>query len=104
MVWFVIAVAFGGVWTYAFYREDVHDREPWWLLGVALLGGAASMWAALMLENRLLPHGVPMEGTLRERLQSVFLVAGPVEEICKFLAVWLLIWPRALFNEPMDGI
>jgi protease PrsW len=104
MVWFVIAVAFGGVWTYAFYREDIHDREPWWLIGVALLGGAASMWLALWIENRLLPNGVAEDAKLLLRLKAVYLVAGPVEEFCKFLAIFLLVWPRSQFNEPMDGI
>jgi RsiW-degrading membrane proteinase PrsW (M82 family) len=104
MGWGVIALAFAGVWVYAFHREDVHDREPVWMLGVALLGGAASMALALWLEDRLLPHGPDLDGTLIERWKAVFLVAGPVEEICKFAAVWLLVWPRAHFNEPMDGI
>src|SRR5215208_4377145 len=104
MVWFVIALAFGGVWTYAFYREDVHDREPWWLMLLALIGGAGSMWLALWMENKLLPQGISEDATLLVRLKAVFFVAGPVEEFCKFLPIWLLIWPRRSFNEPMDGI
>src|SRR5262249_9579612 len=35
---------------------------------------------------------------------ALFLVVGPVEELCKFAAVRLPIYPRAQFNEPMDGI
>lgn len=104
MVWFVIAIAFGGVWTYAFYRADEHDREPWWLIGVALLAGAGSMWLALWMEDRLLPNGIGEDATLKARLLAVFLVAGPVEEFCKFLAIFLFVWPWSYFNEPMDGI
>jgi RsiW-degrading membrane proteinase PrsW (M82 family) len=104
MVWITIALVFAGVWIYAFVREDIHDREPWWLLAVALLAGAASMFPALWLEGLLLPNGVDQDGPLIERLKAVFLVAGPVEEFCKFAAVWLLIWPRAHFSEPVDGL
>jgi RsiW-degrading membrane proteinase PrsW (M82 family) len=56
------------------------------------------------LEDALLPGGFDADGTLIHRLATVFLVAGPVEELCKFAVVWLLVWPRAAFNEPMDGI
>jgi RsiW-degrading membrane proteinase PrsW (M82 family) len=104
LVWGIIAVAFAGAWAYAFYREDIHDREPFWLLAVAFAGGAASMAGAWWLESRLLPGGGDLDGALLMRLRAVFLVAGPVEEVCKFAAVWLLVWPRASFNEPMDGI
>jgi protease PrsW len=104
MVWGIIALAFAGAWSYAFYREDIHDREPLWLLGLALLGGAASMVPALWLENWLLPAGPDLEGPLAARVGAAFLVAGPVEECCKFSVVWLLVRPRASFNEPMDGI
>src|SRR5947207_8219700 len=104
MGWGILALVIAAVWAYAFYREDIHDREPWWLLSTAVVGGAVSMLPALWLENRLLPAGIDLEGALQARLQAVFLVAGPVEELCKFGAVWLLVWPRASFNEPMDGI
>jgi len=103
MAWGVIAIVFAGAWAYAFYREDVHEREPVWLLALAVVGGALSMLLALWLENRLLP-GLDLEGDLAARLEAVFFVAGPVEELCKFVAVWLLVRPWASFNEPMDGI
>jgi len=104
MIWFAIAIAFGGVWTYAFYREDVHDREPWWMMLLALAGGVGSLWLALWLENRVLPDGVAEDATLLLRMKAVYLVAGPCEEFAKFLAVFLLVWPLRAFNEPMDGI
>src|SRR5207253_1368590 len=98
MAWGVIALLFAGAWAYAFYREDAFEREPLWLLAVAVVGGALSTVPALWLENRLLP-GMDLEGGLAARLGAVFFVAGPVEEFCKFAAVWLLIRPRASFNE-----
>ncbi len=104
MAWGIVALAFAAAWAYAFYREDIHDREPVWLLALAVLGGAASALPALWLENRLLPAGADLEGALSARLTAALLVAGPVEELCKFAAVGLLVCPRAAFNEPMDGI
>jgi RsiW-degrading membrane proteinase PrsW (M82 family) len=104
MVWGILALGIAAAWGYAFYREDIHDREPFWLLAVAVVGGAASALPALWLENRLLPAGIDLNGVLPVRLGAALLVAGPVEELCKFSAVWLLVWPRSAFNEPMDGI
>jgi RsiW-degrading membrane proteinase PrsW (M82 family) len=102
--WTLLAVAFAGVWTYAFYREDYRNPEPLWMVLLAMGGGAAALFLAGYLEDRLLPDATLSAGSLAARAKVAFLVAGPVEEGAKFLAVLLLVWPWTQFDEPVDGI
>ena len=104
MGWFVIAVAFAGLWLWAFYREDRLEREPLWMVAFALGWGALALIPALWLENRFLPSGLSPEDPLAARAVGLVLIVGPVEELCKFAGVRFHIWPRSQFNEPMDGI
>ena len=104
MGWFVIAVAFAALWLWAFCREDRLEREPFWMVAMALGWGALALLPALWLENRLLPAGLGPDDRLAVRAAGLLLIVGPVEELCKFAGVRFHIWPRSQFNEPMDGI
>jgi RsiW-degrading membrane proteinase PrsW (M82 family) len=104
MGWVVIAVLFAAVWIWAFHREDRHEREPVWVVGLAFVWGMLSMFLALFLEERLLPNGVSHDDELAVRAIAMLAVVGPVEELSKFAAVRLPIYRLAHFNEPMDGI
>jgi protease PrsW len=104
MVWWAIAAAFPVLWIWAFYREDRLEREPPWMLGVAFLLGCVAIIPARVLENVFLPHGLGSSDTLLARSVGVLLIAGPIEELCKFAPVRLHIYHWAQFNEPMDGI
>jgi RsiW-degrading membrane proteinase PrsW (M82 family) len=86
------------------YRYDMHEREPWWMLALAVAGGAVGMSAAFFLENAVLlaaaRSGLPYDHHLVHAL-----LAGTLEELAKFavpLAVLLLF--RRHFNDPMDGL
>ena len=103
MGWVVIAFAFAAVWVYAFYREDIRNPEPLWLVGIAVFGGVLALYAANSIEARV-TNLAAIEGTLAERARLSFLIAGPVEETLKFLAVAILISFNHRFDEPMDGI
>jgi RsiW-degrading membrane proteinase PrsW (M82 family) len=104
MAWLVVAVLFAAAWVWAFYREDRLEREPVWMVGLAFLWGMVAMIPALFLENQLLRQGLDPGDSLAMRAVALFLVVGPVEELCKFAAVRLHIYSHAQFNEPMDGI
>jgi RsiW-degrading membrane proteinase PrsW (M82 family) len=97
-------VLFAAVWVWAFHREDRHEREPVWMVGLAFVWGMLAIYPALFLEDRLLPQGVAPEDALALRALAMLAVVGPVEELCKFSAVRLPIYRHAHFNEPMDGI
>jgi RsiW-degrading membrane proteinase PrsW (M82 family) len=104
MIWFTLAFVFAGLWLYAFYREDKHEKEPIWMVALALGWGALSIYPALWLEGWLLPAGLSPEDSLRTRVIALMLIVGPVEELCKLAGVRFFLWPRTHFNEPMDGI
>jgi protease PrsW len=102
--WFMVAVLFALAWVWAFYREDRLEREPVWLVGAAFLWGMLGLLPALLLERWLLPNGLGIEDPLATRIVGLFLVVGPVEELCKFAGIRLHLYRHAQFNEPMDGI
>ena len=104
MLWVILAFAFAGVWVYAFYREDIRNPEPIWLVGLAVAGGMVAVPVAMWVEARLEQDPMAIYGSLASRAGLAFLVAGPVEEMAKFLAVALLIGFQSHFDEPMDGI
>lgn len=102
--WVVLAVFFAGIWVYALYREDRKNPEPLFMVLLAVAGGVGAELLADWLEWRLVPDISVLDGTLAERARTAFLVAGPVEELCKMLAVVLLVWPWSHFDEPVDGL
>ncbi len=102
--WTVLAIVFAGVWVYALYREDRKRPEPFWMVLLAMGGGIGAFFLADRVESRLLPFGVNTDASLLERARLAFLIAGPVEELAKFLAILILIWPWTHFDETVDGI
>lgn len=86
------------------YRYDMHEREPWWMLALAVAGGALAMSVAFFLENAVLlaaaRSGLPYD----HHVVHAFL-AGTLEEAGKFaIPVAALLIFRKQFNDPMDGL
>lgn len=104
MAWILLAVVFAALWVYAIYREDHRNPEPLWMLLLALLAGALAVPGADRMEGWLAPDLTAMTGSLFERGRIAFLVAGPVEEGLKLLAVLLLVRSWSHFDEAIDGI
>lgn len=81
------------------YKKDKYEKEPLGLLIVAFVGGMFSIPLALtgasMLENIYYSDSV---------FYSAFFEAALVEEVSKFIILFLLIWWNKNFNEYMDGI
>jgi RsiW-degrading membrane proteinase PrsW (M82 family) len=75
------------------YRKDRYEPEPLHLVAWIFFLGALSCIPAGLIEM-LFPDGV----------FSSVVVAPVVEETLKFLVVFLAIYPRPEFDEPMDGI
>ena len=57
------------------------------MVGIAFLLGVVAFVPAYYLEGWLLPNSVSVEDSLAVRSAALFLVVGPVEELCKFAAV-----------------
>ncbi|MDD1675013.1 MAG: PrsW family glutamic-type intramembrane protease [Methanomicrobiales archaeon] len=92
-----LAFAPGLFWLWYFYRRDVFEPEPAWLIARTFLLG--------MLIT--LPVGV-VEGLVSlAGLSDVYLVvvAAPViEELGKFAVVFFTVYHDREFDEPIDGI
>src|SRR5438094_3197686 len=106
----------GLVWLWMFYRTDRYQPEPRHLVAITFVLGALATLPAIGLEMlaaelypflRHVEHAMlaaEADRKLVPLLIGCFVVIGPIEEICKFLAVRLWIYRRPEFDEPIDGI
>ena len=90
----VLAVAPGIFWLWFFWRKDKFEREPASYIVRTFLLGAAVVLPAAFIENFL---------SVGEGVTDMMIV-GVVEELGKFLAVYLYVYRKSEFNEVMDGI
>ncbi len=104
-VWlFAAAVLPGILISYAIFRSDCYEREPWWLLLLCFASGGlmtipvayAELWALQRL-------GYP-PSSVKEAAMLAFGLLAPLEELAKWLLLVLIAFPSRAFNEPMDGI
>lgn len=102
---FMLAFAPGLFILLYVYLRDQYEREnPITVLRIFVWGTVAVL-PAIQLEHWLAPAARNLHSASTASLAvSVFLVIGPVEEICKFLVVWFGIFHSKEFNEPMDGL
>ena len=84
----------------AIYRQDKYEKEPFWLLLLAFIGGIVSIVLDLLLIAGVI-NPIWYSDTV---FYSAFMEAGFPEELCKFIVLFLLIWWNKNFNEHMDGI
>lgn len=93
-----VALAPSLFWLWYFWRQDRSTREGAGPMARAFLCGALAVIPAVILE---LLFSRPGEvATVLE----CFLVIGPAEELCKFLATLIAIRNEPDFDEPSDGI
>lgn len=90
----VSAVAPGLFWLWFVYSKDRYEPEPKKLIAKAFFVGMAVTVPAILLE--LLFHVN----------DYITIVAGApvIEELMKFLGVYLFFFRKKDFNEPVDGI
>jgi RsiW-degrading membrane proteinase PrsW (M82 family) len=85
------------------YRYDLHDREPWYMLVLATVMGAITMFSA----GKLQVWAMALGGTavVHDWNTWMALAAGITEEFAKLAVVVTIaaVLPR-MFNDPMDGI
>ncbi len=87
--------------TLLVYRYDMYEREPWYMIVLAVGLGWGAMWLAGLAETWTMNRfGEP------EHLDVIFAaIAATHEELARLLVVigLAIIVPRQ-FNDPMDGI
>jgi len=105
MIWTILFFLSAFLWIWAVYREDKRP-EPIFYVAVAFVLGGLTIVPSLFIEGLALkcPFLAQYQKSVYPRAALFFTVVGPVEEILKFLPIWLLFYPRKFFNKPMDGI
>jgi RsiW-degrading membrane proteinase PrsW (M82 family) len=86
-----------------FYRRDSQKREPVSLIWKTFLVGFLSVIPTALAEQVTETVLVPFGGQYVTLVRS-FIVAGLLEELSKFLVVFLFIYHRSEFDEVTDGI
>ena len=82
---------------YIYFRDA--NREPIWTV-LKAFGGGILVVALVLLVHRVLPTYIFDEIPFLR----AFISAAGVEECCKFLVLYWLIWKSQDFDEPFDGI
>jgi RsiW-degrading membrane proteinase PrsW (M82 family) len=90
----VLAVAPGIFWLWFFWRKDRYEKEPAGYLVKTFFLGALVVFPAALLEEVFTVQIFVVD----------MMIVGLVEEIAKFLAVFLYVYRKSEFNEVMDGI
>ena len=88
-------------------RLDAKRPEPASTRRLVAFFGMISVVPALAIELLLLQsvgEAVPPLGTYQGASFHAFVIAAGVEEACKILVVYWVVWKRPEFDERMDGI
>jgi len=90
-----------------FYLRDRYEREPLRHLVVAYLLGVFAMFAAVGISETVggwfSPAWLSLGGE-PARIVDAFLLAGLVEESCKWVMLMAAVYTWREFDEPMDGL
>jgi RsiW-degrading membrane proteinase PrsW (M82 family) len=98
----VLALAPALFLLFFIWLRDRYEREPLSLVLWTCAAGVLSALVALIIELAL--HEVLVTPFWQESALGRSLQAAVVEEVCKFLAVYLVVYKNPNLNEPMDGI
>lgn len=92
----------GVAWLIFYLREDMDHPEPKKLILYTFLGGALVTMLVLQFQRAVYSWSVA-NGFAAYSFISFLLLAG-VEELFKFLAVFLVVSRRKEFDEPVDAM
>ena len=102
-----VLVAFtpGFFWLWFYLRKDSYDPAPRRLIALTFLLGCLAVVPAGIVEYVVLGDSFLEEKAgLATIAPGMLFVVGPVEELCKFLAVRLKAYRSLYFDEPIDGL
>jgi RsiW-degrading membrane proteinase PrsW (M82 family) len=100
---FVLAIAPVLIILVYVYIRDKYEKEPLGLLLKSLLAGALTTIPIILINSWLKGYTFYFEG-LQKVGYIAFVLAGFVEELFKFTALYIIIWSHREFNEKFDGI
>jgi protease PrsW len=90
------------IWLAYFYRKAHGKRRSFWNVVRVFLAGCACTIPVGIIEHAT-GAGLVQDTLLRSGTMS-FLLIAPLEELSKLAAVWLAVYRRPDFREPLDGI
>jgi RsiW-degrading membrane proteinase PrsW (M82 family) len=101
----ILIISLAPVAVIAFYVwfRDKYEREPLWMVSLAMLAGALTVIPVIPVEELIASAGKSFDGIAGVAWQA-FAVAGFTEELFKYLVLFLLIWRSPEFNDKYDGI
>jgi len=102
----LLGFAPGLVWLAFFLKEDAHP-EPRRMIAKAFVWGGISALAALVIEvalNDVLRNVVITLPRIFEENISVFVGFSIIEEVIKFLFIYMLVRKSSAFDEPVDAM
>ena len=101
----LISFAPGLFWLWFYLRRASYRPAPRRLIAVTFGLGCLAIIPAGIIEWVLLGESFLEEGAgIGGVAAGMLFVVGPVEEVCKFLAVRLKAYRSLYFDEPMDGL
>lgn len=87
---------------HAALRYDLYDREPWFMVVLAVVLGAAAMWAAGQIQILFL---IDLRAVEAHAILAPAATAAVSEEIAKAAVVLTVaLASRRFFNDPLDGL
>ena len=100
---FGLTIAPGLAIAFYVYAQDKYEKEPLNLLIKTFFAGFFVVIPAALIEVWL-QNIYPSGETILSVAVNNFLFVGFVEELCKYLCLFYIVYHKADFNEPFDGI
>ncbi|MCB0574717.1 MAG: PrsW family intramembrane metalloprotease [Saprospiraceae bacterium] len=100
----MLAILPGILLSYAIFRADKYEREPLPPLLLCFGLGAALTVPAMEIETWAFHLLRPYENGFGAIVLTAFFAIALNEEFFKFAVLRFAAFPRAFFNEPLDGI
>ena len=98
---FVVAPA--GILFYYFWIRDRWEKEPWSVIWILFGVGCLSVIPAAIIETIVLGADLSAE-TIGQTFVMVFFGVALVEEVVKFIFIYLFTYKSKYFREEYDGI
>jgi len=91
------------IFLYMIYQKD-HEKEPFSLLVMCLLGGCISTLLSFTMSFPLSQLSDLFTGGLMSSVHQSFLEAAIPEEVAKFAVLYVIVWKSKELNHHYDGI
>lgn len=100
----ILAIIPGLLICFIIFKIDKFEKEPVFHLSVSFLLGVLSCFPAIKLEELGDHFGFDESQGLKNLLVFSYIVIALSEELVKYLALLVYVYPKRIFNEPLDGI